>query len=474
MNTRLLIIDDETSLLEFLELLFKEQGYSVTTANCVEDARGCLASDSFDLVLCDITMPDGSGLDLLREMKQQRDERTAVIMMTAYTSTESAIEAMKLGAYDYVSKPFDVEELKLLVQKALEKTELFDENVYLRRELEGRYTFSNIIGRSHKMQAIFSLIERIAKTPSTVLVQGESGTGKELIARAIHYNSSRSDKRFLSINCGALPENLLESELFGHERGAFTGAVKDKNGLFQEASGGTLFLDEIGEMSPTMQVKLLRALQEKVVRRVGGTREEKVDARIIAATNRDLEESIAGGSFREDLFYRINVIPMQLPPLRKRREDIPLLVEHFVEKYSEQMGIATKPLSIEAMRLLENYDWPGNVRELENVVERTLALCTGDSVSAEDLPAMLNRQSSSGEVVALPAEGLDLEAYLDSVRAQLMSEALERTGGVQTQAAELLGMSFRSFRYYAKKAGLKGGKKTAQEQVPAETSDVAG
>ena len=456
--SRLLIVDDEASLLEFLSLMFQGEGYEVTTANSANQAREKLKLDTFDLMLCDITMPDGSGIDLLRELKSRDNERTSVIMMTAYTSTETAIEAMKLGAYDYVSKPFDVEELKILVQKALEKTELVDENAYLRRELEERYTFSNIIGRSHKMQEIFSLIERVAKTPSTVLIQGESGTGKELIARALHFNSSRSDGRFLSINCGALPENLLESELFGHERGAFTGAIKEKRGLFQEAGAGTLFLDEIGEMSMTMQVKLLRALQEKTVRKVGGTKEEPVQARIIAATNRDLQESITDGSFREDLFYRINVIPIILPPLRQRREDIALLVDHFLDKYSREMGLGERKISVDAMRVLERYDWPGNVRELENAIERVLALSASETIEVGDLPPNLSREQPQSDAIALPADGIDLEAYLDKVRNQLMADALERTGGVQTQAAELLGMSFRSFRYYAKKAGLKGRK----------------
>ncbi|MEM7050864.1 MAG: sigma-54 dependent transcriptional regulator [Acidobacteriota bacterium] len=454
MTHRLLIVDDEESVVSFLKLLFEEEGFLVETAGSVGEARQH-PPRSFDLCLCDIMMPDGNGLDLLREFRES-DPHTSMIMMTAYTSTKSAIEAMKLGAYDYISKPFDVEELKVLVQKALATAELVDENVYLRRELEQKYTFSNIIGRSPNMQAIFSVVDRVAKTSSTVLIRGESGTGKELIARAIHFGSQRSSRRFLSINCGALPENLLESELFGHERGAFTGAVREKKGLFQEADGGTLFLDEIGEMTPTMQVRLLRALQEKVVRKVGGNSEEPVDARIIAATNQALEERIAEGEFREDLFYRINVIPIELPPLRERREDIPLLVDHFITKYSEQMDMEPKKVSVEAMKALEGYDWPGNVRELENVVERTLALTTGSTLTSKDLPdAIFSHRSSNPTTVQLPEDGLDLESYLERVRGQLMAQALERCGGVQTQAAELLGMSFRSFRYYAKKAGLK-------------------
>jgi DNA-binding NtrC family response regulator len=456
-HPNLLIVDDEASLLDFLALLFQSESYAVETARSVEEARKSLERSSYDLVLCDILMPDGNGLDLLKEIKANGNH-TAVIMMTAYTSTKSAIEAMKLGAADYVSKPFDVDELKIVAQKALERAELVDENVYLRRELEQKYTFNNIIGKSSRMQAIFSLVERIARTSSTVLVHGESGTGKELIARAIHFASPRTARRFLSINCGALPENLLESELFGHERGAFTGAVRDKKGLFQEADRGTIFLDEIGEMAPSMQVKLLRAIQEKTVRKVGGNEEETVDVRIIAATNQDLEARIQSGDFREDLFYRINVLPIHLPPLRQRREDIPLLVEFFLQKYCREMDLEPRQISIEAIQMLESYDWPGNVRELENVIERALALSHSETITTRDMPVhLLTNRRSHPDLIQLPDEGLDLEAYLEDIRAQLMVQALERTQGVQTQAAELLGMSFRSFRYYAKKAGIKGG-----------------
>jgi two-component system, NtrC family, response regulator PilR len=455
---RLLIVDDESSLADFLALLFQSEGYDVTTAGSVDEARKCLDRASFDLILCDILMPDGNGLDLLRDIKGAGAGGPQVIMMTAYTSTKSAIEAMKLGAADYVSKPFDVEELKIVAQKALERAELADENIYLRRELEQKYTFNNIIGKSGRMQAIFSLIERIARTTSTVLIHGESGTGKELIARAIHFASPRSTRRFLSINCGAMPENLLESELFGHERGAFTGAVRDKKGLFQESDRGTLFLDEIGEMTPTMQVKLLRALQEKVVRKVGGTEEEPVDVRIITATNQDLEARLQTGEFREDLYYRINVLPIHLPPLRQRREDIPLLVGFFLQKYCATMDLPPRQISIEAMHILEGYDWPGNVRELENLIERVLALSHNETITTRDLPVhLLTNRRTNPDLVQLPEGGLDLEAYLESIRTQLMIQALERTDGVQTQAAEILGMSFRSFRYYAKKAGIKGG-----------------
>ncbi len=455
--SRALIIDDEGSLLEFLSLLLTQEGHEVQTAQSVERAREILADTSFDLVLCDIYMPDGNGMELLVEIREHHPE-TSVIMMTAYSSTKSAIEAMRLGAYDYVSKPFDVDEVKVLVQKALEKTQLVAENVYLRKELEQKYTFNKIIGKSRRMQEIFGLVERVARTSSTVLIHGESGTGKELIARAIHFASPRQRQRFLSINCGAMPENLLESELFGHEKGAFTGAIREKKGLFHEADGGTLFLDEIGEMTAPMQVKLLRALQNKTVRKVGGSQESPVDVRILAATNRDLEQLIREGSFREDLYYRIHVIPIHLPPLRERREDIPLLTDHFIRQFSQESGLDARPMTAEAMRILEEYAWPGNVRELENLVERTLALCSGDAITTRDLPPQLTRRGSLTQSAShLPPEGLDLEAYLDQIRADLMAQALEREDGVQTRAAELLGMSFRSFRYYARKVGIVGG-----------------
>jgi two-component system response regulator PilR (NtrC family) len=456
-SANILIVDDEESLLEFLCLLFQQEGYAVTTAGSVNAARERLASgETFDLAMCDVYMPDGSGLDLLREIKEGHPQ-ASVIMMTAYSSTKSAIEAMRLGAYDYIAKPFDVDEVKVLVQKALEKTRLVEENVWLRRELEQKYTFANIIGKSRPMQEVFDLVHRVARTHSTVLIEGESGTGKELIARAIHYAGARNKHRFLSLNCGAMPENLLESELFGHERGAFTGAVRDKKGLFQEAHRGTLFLDEIGEMTPPMQVKLLRVLQQKTVRKVGGTSEEAVDVRIIAATNRDLTEMIAAGTFREDLYYRIHVIPVRLPPLRERREDIPLLVDFFVRKYSEELGTLPKRLTTGALAALETYRWPGNVRELENLVERTLALTSGSVIEVADLPAHLRQQPrAEAHGIQLPPAGMDLEPYLEELRAELMRQALERCDGVQTRAAELVGMSFRSFRYYAKKAGISG------------------
>ena len=449
----LLIVDDEASLRDFMTIVFEEDGWKVVTAASVAEGKSALQKQEPDLVLCDLMLPDGSGLDLLREIKAQ-NPTIAVIMITAHTTTKSAVDALKSGAFDYIAKPFDIDELKIIVGNAVERKELEDENLHLRTALEEKFTFANIIGRSPRMQEIFSIVQRIAKTSSTVLISGESGTGKELIARAIHYNSGRRGK-FVSINCGALPETLLESELFGHERGAFTGAIREKRGLFHEAERGTIFLDEIGETSTAMQIKLLRVLQDRVVRRVGSNTETQVDVRVIAATNRDLSESIKTGTFREDLFYRINVIPIALPSLRQRREDIPILAEHFIAKFCDNIGIPHKKISADAMRAIEKYHWPGNVRELENVIERMIALETSDVLTTKSLPEHVLLGAVIPDVTyELPADGISLQDHLEAIGKIFMLKALERTGGVQTQAAELLRMSFRSFRYYAKKYDL--------------------
>ena len=466
----LLIVDDEASLRDFLSIVFEGEGWRVETASSIAEARAAIQREEPDVVLCDLMLPDGSGIDLIREVKAQSPS-LAFIMITAHTSTRSAVEALKAGAMDYIAKPFDIEELSILVNKAVERKELEDENLHLRSALEERFTFANIIGKSAKMQEIFSIVQRIAKTMSTVLISGESGTGKELIARAIHYNSDRRGK-FVSINCGALPETLLESELFGHERGSFTGAIREKRGLFQEADRGTIFLDEIGETSTAMQIKLLRVLQERMVRRVGSNSESSVDVRVIAATNRDLAESIREGTFREDLFYRINVIPITLPPLRHRTEDIPLLVDHFIEKFSTRMNVDRRRISSDAMRAIEKYSWPGNVRELENVVERMIALETADVLTTKSLPeTVLLGGRIPDTTFALPPEGLSLEEHLEAITKIFMLKALERTGGVQTQAAELLRMSFRSFRYYAKKYDLLPRDSRQEDVVEVENAD---
>jgi two-component system response regulator PilR (NtrC family) len=464
----LLIVDDEASLRDFLSIVFEEEGWQVETAASLAESRTALAKQEPDLILCDLMLPDGSGIELVREVKTASPS-IAVIMITAHTSTKSAVEALKAGAFDYIAKPFDIDELKIIVRNAVERKELEDENLHLRTALEERFTFSNIIGRSARMQEIFSVVQRIARNTSTVLISGDSGTGKELIARAIHYNSGRRGK-FVSINCGALPETLLESELFGHERGAFTGAIREKRGLFHEADRGTIFLDEIGETSTAMQIKLLRVLQDHVVRRVGSNSETQVEVRVIAATNRDLAESIRAGTFREDLFYRINVIPITLPPLRQRREDIALLVDHFIAKYSKSMEVPPKRISSEAMRSIEKYHWPGNVRELENVVERMIALEPSDVLTTKSLPEHVLLGGSVPDMsFDLPPEGMALEDHLEGIGKIFMLKALERTGGVQTQAAELLRMSFRSFRYYAKKYNLIARESRQDETVEVES-----
>src|SRR5229473_3118396 len=406
----LLIVDDEASLRDFLSIVFEEDGWRAATAASLADGRAALQKAEPDLVLCDLMLPDGSGLELLREIKAQSPS-VAVIMITAHTSTKSAVEALKAGAFDYIAKPFDIDELKIIVRKAVERKELEDENIHLRTALEERFTFANIIGKSARMQEIFSIVQRIAKTASTVLISGDSGTGKELIARAIHYTSGRRGK-FVSINCGALPETLLESELFGHERGAFTGAIREKRGLFHEADRGTIFLDEIGETSTAMQIKLLRVLQDRVVRRVGSNTETQVDVRVIAATNQDLSDSIKNGTFREDLFYRINVIPIALAALRQRKEDIPLLAEHFIAKYCSNLGVPQKRISADAMRAIEKYHWPGNVRELENVVERMIALETSEVLTTKSLPEHVLLGGEIPDMTfELPPDGISLENH---------------------------------------------------------------
>lgn len=463
----LLIVDDEASLRDFLGIVFEGEGWHVESAPSVAEARGAILRQEPDVVLCDLMLPDGSGIDLIREVRAQ-NPAIVFVMITAHTSTRSAVEALKAGAVDYIAKPFDIEELKIVVRKAVERKELQDENLHLRTALEEKFTFANILGKSAKMQEIFSIVQRIARTLSTVMISGESGTGKELIARAIHYNSDRRGK-FVSINCGALPETLLESELFGHERGAFTGAVRDKRGLFHEADRGTIFLDEIGETSTGMQIKLLRVLQDRVVRKVGSNVESTVDVRVIAATNRDLAESIREGTFREDLFYRINVIPITLPPLRHRREDIPLLVEHFIEKFCLRMGVPRKRISADAVRAIEKYHWPGNVRELENVVERMIALEASDVLTTKSLPEhMLLGGRVPDAMYELPMEGISLQDHLEGIGKIFMLKALDRAGGVQTQAAELLRMSFRSFRYYAKKYDLISRERDSEDVVELE------
>jgi two-component system, NtrC family, response regulator PilR len=455
---RILVVDDERSMRELLAIVLRREGYEVLLAENGRAAIEALEREPVDILISDIKMPDLSGVDVLRAAKRI-DRDILGIMITAFASTDTAVEAMRLGACDYLSKPFDVDLLKMKVREKIENRQLRQENVLLKRTLGMSHKFANIIGRSEAMLAVFKLIETIAKTGSTILLTGESGTGKGLVAQAIHFHSLRREKPMVSLNCGALPETLLESELFGHMRGSFTGADTNKKGLLEVAEHGTIFLDEIGEMSPVMQVKLLRVLQERRFRRVGGLEELQADIRVIAATNQDLTRLVAEGRFREDLFYRINVIPIALPPLRERREDIPLLADHFLSKFSEQMGKAISGISHEAMQVLVRHDWPGNIRELENVIERAVALETTPAILPDSLPPAIRGETAvaanAQPVNPLPERGFDLEAHVKDIERAYLAQALQRAGGVQVRAAELLGMSFRSFRYYVKKYNLR-------------------
>ncbi|MCC7415495.1 MAG: sigma-54-dependent Fis family transcriptional regulator [Acidobacteria bacterium] len=455
---RILVADDERSMRELLAIVLRREGYEVLLAESGRAAVALLEREPVDILISDIKMPDLSGVEVLRAAKKI-DQDILGIMITAFASTESAIEAMRLGACDYLSKPFDVDLLRMKVREKIETRQLRQENVLLKRTLGLSHRFANIIGRSEAMLQVFKMIETVARTNSTILLTGESGTGKGLVAQAIHHQSLRRDKPLVAVNCGALPEALLESELFGHMKGAFTGADTNKKGLIEVAEKGSVFLDEIGEMSPVMQVKLLRVLQERKFRRVGGLEELQADIRVIAATNQDLTRAVAEGRFREDLYYRINVIPIALPPLRDRREDVPLLADFFLAKYSEQMQKTIGGITREAMDLLSAYDWPGNIRELENVMERAVALEATAAILPESLPEAVRGEagrSAQASHDGLPESGFDLEAHVKEIEMNYIAEALKRAGGVQVKAAELLGMSFRSFRYYVKKYNLRG------------------
>jgi two-component system response regulator PilR (NtrC family) len=454
---RILVVDDERSMRELLAIVLRREGYEVLLAESGRAAISTLEREPVDLLISDIKMPDLSGVEVLRAAKQI-DRDILGIMITAFASTETAVEAMRLGACDYLSKPFDIDLLKMKVREKIENRQLRQENVLLKRTLGMSHQFTNIIGRSEPMLAVFKMIETVARTTSTILLTGESGTGKGLVAQAIHFHSLRREKPMVSLNCGALPEALLESELFGHMRGSFTSADSNKKGLLEVAEHGTIFLDEIGEMSAVMQVKLLRVLQERRFRRVGGLEELQADIRVIAATNQDLTRLVAEGRFREDLFYRINVIPIALPPLRDRREDIPLIADHFLTKYAEQMGKHVSGISHSAMQWLIQYGWPGNIRELENVIERAVALEATPTILADSLPASIRGEvprAGVAPVDALPDSGFDLESHVTEIERGYIAQALRRAGGVQVKAAELLGMSFRSFRYYVKKYNLR-------------------
>jgi len=455
-TARILVVDDERSLREFLEIFFRREGYGVVTAASVDEALVALGADDFDVVISDVQMAGASGLELLRTVKENAPD-CVVIMITAFATTETAIEAMKQGAYDYITKPFKVDELRLVVEKALEKKLLTDENQRLRTALRSRSR--SLVGSSAALGRVHDLIAQVATTRTNVLVSGESGTGKELVARAIHELSERRDKPFIAVNCGAIPENLLESELFGHVRGAFTGAVSHKPGLVETADGGTLFLDEIGELPPSLQVKLLRLIQEKTIRRVGGNQDQRADVRIVAATNRDLEAEAQAGRFREDLYYRLNVIQIALPALRERMEDVPILVQHFLAKYRRELGKEVQDVAPEAMEKILAHSFPGNVRELENLIERAVALSRGPTLGVDVLPAsVLERSASRRPAVPQPAPASgNLDEILASYERGLLADALQRAGGVKKRAARLLGISFRSFRYRLEKLGLDDG-----------------
>ena len=453
-RAKILIVDDERSIRELLEIFLKKEGFQVTSASNAEEGLALAKGTDIDLVISDIKMADMSGIDFLRELRAT-NYSGQFILLTAYATTETAIQALKMGAFDYILKTENfIEELKFVVYSALENRRLREENTYLRREFRKVHGMGNLIGKSKKMQELFKMIEVVSATNSTVMITGESGTGKELVAKAIHLNSPRAEESFISVNCGAFTETLLESELFGYVRGAFTGAAGNKKGLFEVADKGTIFLDEVGDTSQAMQVKLLRVLQERTFRRVGGTEEISVDVRIISATNRDLSEMVAENQFREDLFYRISVIPLDLPPLRQRRDDIPLLADHFLARLNSSMSKRIERISDEALKKMEIYDWPGNVRELENAMERAFILETSEELSAQHLPESVSTTPRMRAMTNFPDQGFDLETFVEDLQKGFLEEALRRTNGVQVKAAELLRMSYRSFRHYMQKYNI--------------------
>jgi len=452
---------------EFLAICLKRAGHQVIVAKSGSEALDRLRDEPIDVVVTDLRMPgEIDGLGLLQAIKSGAVTRSPfpggsmvpveveVILVTAFASADTALAAMKQGAYDYLTKPFKVDEINAVIGRALEKRALVEDNLALRDQLAGRARLAQLLGKSRAMQKVFELIGKIHSTKTNVLITGESGTGKELVARALHSEGSRAKQPFVAVNCGAIPEELMESELFGHKKGSFTGAVTDKSGLFQEADSGTLFLDEIGELSLGLQVKLLRALQERKVKAVGATEEIEIDVRVVAATNRDLEAEVARGAFRADLYYRLNVIEVRLPPLRQRREDIPLLAEHFLRRFGAEQGRSSR-MSPEAMRRLETYDFPGNVRELENLIERAVALSSAALIGISDLPDVKTKTVIAAEVpTQFPAEGVDLERLVSDFERTWVTRALDHTGGVRKRAAVLLGISFRSLRYRLDKLGI--------------------
>ncbi len=455
LETKILVVDDEPALRQMLQILLRRAGFEVVLAPGHAAAADAIVSvpQPFPVVLTDLAMPNGSGLDVLAAAKQ-RSVQTEVILMTAHSTVENAISAMAAGAFSFVTKPFDPEQLLALVNKALERNALVTENTRLKAQAQRGS--EALTGRSVAMRSVMDLVARIADTKTTVLITGESGTGKERVARAIHETSSRKQNPFLVVNCGALPENLMESELFGHEKGAFTGATGKHLGLFREAEGGTVLLDEVGELPAPLQVKLLRVLQEKKVRPVGASQEVGVDVRVLAATNRDVEQDVQRGTFRQDLYYRLNVIRVELPPLRDRREDVAALAEQFVSRFAAEMGKDVRGLTPDAQRALLRYPFPGNVRELENMLERAVALAGARSIGLGDLPPEVSGMSGSEgpALLSLPEGGCNLDEVLTEIERRLILQALDRAGGVRTNAAQLLGITFRSFRYRLSKHAL--------------------
>lgn len=454
---KILVVDDEIGMRELLEIVLSNDGYEVLAVATTAEACSILEKDSFDVVVTDLWIDNDreAGMRML-EWLQANDPGTPAIMMTAHGSVETAIEAMKLGAADYVLKPFSNDEIRMLIGRVIAQRDLVRENVVLRKDQARRGDIDNMVGKSRAIEDVKETIRRVAAAPSTVAILGESGTGKELVARSLHQLSDRSDKPFVAINCGGIPENLLESELFGHRKGSFTGATEDKDGLFVMADGGTLFLDEVGELPLPLQVKLLRVLGNNVVRPIGGTKDIEVDVRLLSATNRNLEEMVKSGAFREDLYYRLNVIPLAVPSLRDRRDDIPLLARHFVVRLAPKLGREAPNLGEDALEALCTHDWPGNVRELENVLERAVALCSSDTITLPDLPENIKRPTLSPgtNVSELPADGLDLEALIADLELNLIRQALRNANHSQKRAASLLGLSIRSLRYRLQKYEL--------------------
>ncbi|MBU4305040.1 MAG: sigma-54 dependent transcriptional regulator [Candidatus Omnitrophica bacterium] len=449
MQGKILLVDDEKDLLEWLSVVLRKEGYIVKSTTSAEEALLWFKQESFDMVISDIRMPVLSGVELLRQVKKHNPE-VIVLMITAYASVETAVKALRFGAYDYLTKPFKLDDIKLIIKKAFSQKRIFSDDKSLEKKLKERYRFSNIIGKSKAMQQVFDIVDKVARTNTTVLINGESGTGKELIAKAIHYNSLRANKPFVSIDCGALPDELLESELFGHVKGSFTGAISSKQGLFEVADGGTLFLDEIGETSQATQAKLLRALQEREIRAVGATRPVKVDVRVVAATNRNLDEEVRHENFRKDLFYRISVISMHLPKLYERTEDIPLLVSHFLKKY-QLPGKPLKKVSQECMDVFSRYRWPGNVRELENAIESAIALAESDTITPTDIP---QRMLQPPEDVEEQITSESLKGKVEQFEKELIARTMSETGGNKNLVAKILKMTRRNLDYKIKRYGL--------------------